>query len=453
MARCIGMTRLLSVELSRNTTLTFIFVFTIITVIDSTIVKFLSYSGTDFSISSNVIIFTSLFFVSTGGCFILLNSLRNSISKSGYKAPLNIRYFQTIIFATQILMTGIILTVILQMIFSNVYSLLLLHASTYLTHASALLFLISLIIIFLEWIRLKRNYIVLLYIISLSLISVSIILSLIYLEYQFSRSFSSERKPYPIHSYILRQENTQSSESLHTAFDLVYLSSFFALWLATVTLLSQYRQKVGRVKYFILVGVPLIYYAFTFEGYLGSVFSPLILNSPVTFGVTYVLTFSATKQVGAFLFSLSFLTASAVVRKEHVRNSLLMSAIGIALLYGSIEITTLQYRLYPPFGLITETLMPLGAYLLFTGIFTSSTNVAQDAQLRRDISKTAKNQLSLLKSIGATQMEKELVKKFKHMEKRAIASGETDEPYQEEEDVKQIVREVLKELNKTKEQA
>lgn len=79
--------------------------------------------------------------------------------------------------------------------------------------------------------------------------------------------------------------------------------------------------------------------------------------------------------------------------------------------------------------------------------------MAQDAQLRRDISKTAKNELSLLKSIGATQMEKELVKKFKHMEKRAIASGETDEPYQEEEDVKQIVREVLNELNKTKEQA
>jgi len=48
----------------------------------------------------------------------------------------------------------------------------------------------------------------------------------------------------------------------------------------------------------------------------------------------------------------------------------LFAAIGIALLYGSIEITTLQYRLYPPFGPITEALMPLGAYLLFTGIFT-----------------------------------------------------------------------------------
>ena len=79
--------------------------------------------------------------------------------------------------------------------------------------------------------------------------------------------------------------------------------------------------------------------------------------------------------------------------------------------------------------------------------------MAQDAQLRGDFYKSAENQLSLLKTIGATQMEKELVKKFKDMEKRAIASGKTDEPYREEEDVKQIVREVLNESNKTKKQA
>jgi ABC-type multidrug transport system fused ATPase/permease subunit len=182
-------------------------------------------------------------------------------------------------------------------------------------------------------------------------------------------------------------------------------------------------------------------------------FSPLILNAPVTFGIIYVLLFSATKQVGALLFSITFLTASTIVPKERVRNSMLLSAIGIVMLFGSIEIVTLQYRLFPPFGLITEAFMPLGSFLLFAGIFTSATSVAQDAQLRGDFYKSAESQLSLLKTIGVTQMEKELVKKFKHMEKRAIASGETDEPYQEEEDIKQIVREVLNELNKTKEQA
>ena len=36
------------------------------------------------------------------------------------------------------------------------------------------------------------------------------------------------------------------------------------------------------------------------------------------------------------------------------------------------------------------------------------------------------------------------------MEKRAILSGETEEAYREEGDVKEIVRDVLNEFNKTK---
>ena len=88
----------------------------------------------------------------------------------------------------------------------------------------------------------------------------------------------------------------------------------------------------------------------------------------MAFGVSYNLIFSATKQIGALLFSLAFWTASSLVTNEGVRKSSLIAAIGIAILFGSIEISTLQYRLYPPFGLVTEAFMPLGAYFLFIGI-------------------------------------------------------------------------------------
>ena len=78
-------------------------------------------------------------------------------------------------------------------------------------------------------------------------------------------------------------------------------------------------------------------------------FSDLVMASPVAFGMIYVLIFSATKQVGALLFSLAFWTASRLVVKDLVSKSLLISAIGMAMLFGSIDITALQYRLYPPF--------------------------------------------------------------------------------------------------------
>jgi hypothetical protein len=423
----------------------FILTFTIISIIDSTIVKFITFSGNEIPTSSYVAIFILFSIIFAIGSIMLLTSVRKNSSNSIYKQSLSVRYFHAIAFSTQLLTIGIILTIIIQMIFLNKYNLILLVVSTYITHITAILFLLFLVYVFVGWLRSKRNYTIALYMISFTLISVSIVVSAIYLEYFYSRSYSVDRKPFPIQSFVIRQEVTPFSESLSTVFDVVYLASFLAIWVATIALLYQYRYKVGRIKYIILMSVPLIYYSFTYQSYFGNMFSYLALESPIAFGVSYVLTFSATKQVGALLFSLTFLTASVVITKKEIRSSLLVSAMGIALLYGSIEITTLQYRLYPPFGLVTQAIMPLGSYLLLIGIFISSTNVARDAQLRGEISKSAMSQLTLLKTIGASQMEKELVKKFRSAEKHTHDLEATEESHSEE-DVKQMVREVLNEL-------
>jgi hypothetical protein len=121
----------------------------------------------------------------------------------------------------------------------------------------------------------------------------------------------------------------------------------------------------------------------------------------------YIVSFSTTKQVGALLFSLSFWTAAALVYDNRVRQSLLISSIGMAILFGSLEITPLQYRVFPPYGLITEAFIPLGSYLLFVGIFTSAKHISRDAELRKEFHKRAASQLTLLKAIGVSQMEKE----------------------------------------------
>jgi hypothetical protein len=170
-----------------------------------------------------------------------------------------------------------------------------------------------------------------------------------------------------------------------------------------------------------------------------------VLDSPIAVSVIYTILFSATKQVGAFLFSLSFLIASTVVPKDSVRKSLLISCIGMTILFSSVEITPLQYKVLPPYGLITEAFIPLGAFLLLVGIYTSAINLSQDGELRRDFRKSALAQLSLLRTIGVAQMEKELVKNFKSAEKRTTNLEPTQELYSEE-NVKQIVHEVLEEL-------
>lgn len=437
----------ISVNVTKRTSIIFILIFTVVAVVDSTIAEFATYGDTEFTTSLNLVIFTLFYLAFAIIGIILLNSVRKNILKSTQRLALTMKPYQAIILAVQILMMIIILTIILQIILIHVYDLRLVYSSTILTHLSVLTFMAVLVIMFISWLRSRRNYTTLLYLMSFFLISVSVIVSLIYLEYQFSFSNSLYRKEYPIHNYVIRQEIRPLSESLATTFDIMYLLSFFAIWIATAALLSQYRHKLGKIKYYTLIGIPMIYYLFTFEGYFGNAFSQLVLHYPVTYGVTYTLVFSATKQIGALLFSLAFLATSSLVRNERVIKSMLISSIGIAMLFGSIEIATLQYRLYPPYGIVTEAFMPLGAYLLLVGIFTSATSVARDAKLRNEFYKSAMSQFALLKTIGFTQMEKELMKNFQTIEKRTSKIEETQEHYSEE-NVRLIVREVLEELKR-----
>jgi hypothetical protein len=61
-------------------------------------------------------------------------------------------------------------------------------------------------------------------------------------------------------------------------------------------------------------------------------------SSPVTFALINALIFGATKQVGALFFSIAFLVASSLLAKYVIHKYLLITAVGIALLFGSIEI-------------------------------------------------------------------------------------------------------------------
>jgi hypothetical protein len=210
---------------------------------------------------------------------------------------------------------------------------------------------------------------------------------------------------------------------------------------------------MGRIKYFSLMTIPLIYYIFPFQNYFGDILFPLLQSSPVAFSIIYILIFSATKQVGALLFSLAFWTASTLVYDDKVRKSILISSIGMAILFGSIEITPLQYRVYPPYGLITEAFIPLGAYLLLVGIFTSAKHISLDARLRKEFYKSAESQLTLLRTIGVAQMEKEFENKIKYVEKHSRLSERMADLPLEEENVKEILHDVLNELySKSKEE-
>jgi len=281
---------------------------------------------------------------------------------------------------------------------------------------------------------------------TFSLVSANIIISLTYYEQILLRSYGIEIRPYRITTYVITFFSTPADQSLSNAYNVIFILSFLVIWVATMALLNQYKYRFGKIKYYALTIIPLIYFIFPFHTYFANLLSPFVLNSPIAVSVIYTILFSASKQVGAFLFGLSFLIASTVVPNDSVKKSLLISCIGMVILFSSVEIRPLQYRVLPPYGLVTEAFIPLGAFLLLVGIFISAVNVSQDSELRREFRKSAIAQLNLLRTIGIAQMEKELVKNFKLIEKR-YPNIESTQDYSED-NVKEIVHEVLQEIKR-----
>jgi hypothetical protein len=122
--------------------------------------------------------------------------------------------------------------------------------------------------------------------------------------------------------------------------------------------------------------------------------------------------------------------------------------LGLAIIFGSLEIATLQYAVYPPFGLITTAFMPLGSYLLFIGILSSAQNISRNIVIRKELYKSANSQLDLLKIIGMAQMEKELLKRYKSISKYTSIPEELDKLDQAE--IREIVHDIVNELSTIK---
>jgi hypothetical protein len=187
---------------------------------------------------------------------------------------------------------------------------------------------------------------------SFSLASVNLLLSLLYLDSYLSTSVITDIVPYS--AYVTNRPGLPITVLSSTIFDAISLTSFLLMWIATAIFLNKYRTRMAKIKFYLIISIPLIYYIFPLQGYFGDVFFSLLQSSPVSYSIAYILIFSATKQVGALLFSLAFWIASTLVYDKRTRKSLLITSIGMAILFSSFELAPLSFHVYPPYGFVTQ---------------------------------------------------------------------------------------------------
>jgi hypothetical protein len=435
----------LSLKITNKLALFFILAISVIIVIDSNVINFYAYTNKELPVYSKVGIFTIFSITFAIFAIVLLRAIESYDLMSSYKQRKAQNLVRFTALASQFMVIAFLAVEIVQMAFVKMYNSSLTLLILFSSFVPSVLFILLLVVLLVRWFRSSKNFMIIAYAISFSIVCIYLVLSIVYVNVQYTAT-SEWIKVKSLHSTLVNSSVSDLSFSFGVTLDALSLLSFIFVWIATVALLRQYRNKIGKTRFWVIIMIPLIYFLFPFETYFANFSEAMLSGSPVIFSVIYILLFSATKQVGGILFSIVFLTTATKIKQPNLQNSLKIAAIGIAIVFSSLEINSLLYAAYPPYGVLTIMLLPVGSYSLFMGLFASARLASQDKKLRREFFQSAEKQLAFLQTLGKVQMEKELEKSLKSILKRSSVLDESRDDYRREENVRELVQEVLDEL-------
>jgi len=298
---------------------------------------------------------------------------------------------------------------------------------------------------FITWLRLNKSRITIAYLFASLSLSINAIIGMIYVSDQFNY-VADVIQPKPYGGFILHSHYSSLAD-LYTIFSGV---TFVLFWLGTVLLLQNYRKRLGAIKFWIIMLVPLLYFLSQFQPLLTSMLFDYTSGNPMLFSTVYVLMLEVSAPVGGILFGLAFMIVARKIQNAKVKGYLVISGIGLLLLLISYRHQEIITGPFPPFGLLSASFMGLASFLVFIGIYSAATSVSQDSVLRQSIRKVAFQEASFLEAIGTAEIDQEIERRAVTVAKEqqgaltqqtGILSSLT------ESDMKQYVSEVLKEIH------
>ena len=209
--------------------------------------------------------------------------------------------------------------------------------------------------------------------------------------------------------------------------------SFFSIWVTTLILMNYYREKPSNaIVYWILLSVPLVYFVITY--FYQFIFGNLLISyvgiDPVTISIVLGAFLSLNKPIGGLIFGVVFWKISRIMSYErNIMTYMIISGFGIFLIFAANQAATQTIPgIYPPFGLLTITVLNIAAFFMLLGIYNSASLVSANHNLRKLIRKHALES-KLLNIIGQAEMEKEIQKTVK----KITQDKDTLERYKEAE--------------------
>jgi hypothetical protein len=340
---------------------------------------------------------------------------------------------------------------IIEMLSFQHYSVYILVLIVIISYSLNIFFMSLLSFMLLSWSKIRKNNVLISYSLAAISATVSGISTVIYMasillggEVEIS---SSSDILFPIYAL------NSNMGILNIANTISFLSSFIFMWIGSAIVLRHYASKISKSRYVLLIGAPLVYYIGQYFIVL-NIFFPFIDSSSTSFIYYYTTFFTLSSVVGSVIFAVSFwLMSKDLSRNVDISTYLKICGYGFIMFFSSATATVIHTP-YPPYGIISISLVGFSSYYILYGIYSSSVSLSQDVNLRDLIRKSATSQLKFLTSMSRGYLQNRVInqvyettQKFEENieEQSGIPSSLT------KDEIKLYIRQVIDELRTKKE--
>ena len=335
---------------------------------------------------------------------------------------------------------------------------------------------------FFSWYRSNRNFVILLYSVSFIITSISIVSSIVFFTVILLDTPAKKTSPSLLELPSEQEEVGHGPEQeevghgpeqeevghgpdirkfelstvlgkVQTVFVTSHIASFLLLWGSTAMLLHTYSKKLGKVKFWTIIAIPVASFLSIFV-----IITPFVMSisndshdTDAFFEIIVVdaLGYTLPALVSGILFGLPFWTiARSLNHNSALQDYMFIAGFGFALFEVAITGNVILAP-YPPLGLASVSFVGISSYLILMGIYSSAISMSGDVKLRQAIRKSAVDESKLLVGVGSAQMEQKIEKKVIELAKCQAASMIDQTGVQlslTEHDIKQYLSSVLKEI-------
>jgi signal transduction histidine kinase len=424
--------------------------------------------------------FIAIAIVYAVGQYLILEFVKQKSKKIRMKSP-HFNKLSTIMTIIQYVLIAIIVFIILQIFVNSYYYTSMLTLGSSISYATASIIMVILAVEFLSWYRSNKNFILLLYGVASIITSISIVSSLVFFTVILldmpakitSPSLSeltseqeevgghSEQEEVGGHSEqeevghgpdIRKFDQSTILGKVQTVFVTSQIASFLLLWGSSAMLLHTYSKKLGKVKFWTIITIPIASFLSIFV-----IVTPFVLTishdsrdmDTIFIIIVDALGYTLPALASSILFGLPFwMIARSLSYSSTLKDYMIIAGSGFALFElattGSVMLAS-----YPPFGLASVLFVGVSSYPMLMGIYSAAISMSEDVRLRQSIRKSAIDESKFLVSIGSAQIEQKIEKKVIEMAKDNAASMTEQTGVQlslTEHDMKQYLSTVLKEI-------